>query len=292
MAVTHDGFTHEEVTVKAWIGDGCTGRLVGAQDAVVSIMDHGFTVGDGVFETLKVTPAGAFAMRRHLDRLVRSASATAAVLPDVDHVRDACERVIEANRAEIGELARLRITWTSGAAPLGSDRVDADPTLVIAMMAQQPWPATTSAISIPGVRNPQGLLAGVKTTSYGENVVALVRAHAAGASEAILGTTDGRLSEGTGSNVVIVRDGVAMTPTLASACLAGITRELALQWCDIVEVDVPFDDLAEADEVLILSSTRDIHPVTSLDGRSRSAGPVGAQLREEFASRASRDLDP
>lgn len=278
--------------MKAWIGDGCTGRLVGEPDAVVSIMDHGFTVGDGVFETLKVTSDGAFAMRRHLDRLVRSATATGAALPDTDHVREACERVIAANRDEVGELARLRITWTSGAAPLGSDRVDAEPTLVIAMMAQRPWPATTSAIAIPGVRNPRGLLAGVKTTSYGENVVALVRAHAAGASEAILGTTDGRLSEGTGSNVVIVRDGVAMTPTLASACLAGITRELALEWCDIVEVDVPFADLAEADEVLLLSSTRDVHPVTGLDGRPMQAGRIGAGLRAEFIARAGEGIDP
>lgn len=278
--------------MKAWIGDGCTGRLVGPDLARVSIMDHGFTVGDGVFETLKVTPEGAFAMRRHLARLVSSAAATGAALPDVDHVREACDAVITANREELGPLARLRITWTSGAAPLGSDRVDADPTLVIAVMAQQPWPETTSAITIPFVRNPRSLVAGVKTTSYGENVVALMRAHAAGASEAILGTVDGLLSEGTGSNIVIVREGQATTPTLASGCLAGITRALALEWLDIVEHDVPLDSLLDADEVLLLSSTRDVHPVTRLDGRVLSAGPVGAALREEFAARASAQIDP
>ena len=278
--------------MKAWIGDGCSGSLVGAEAAVVSVMDHGFTVGDGVFETLKVTPDGAFAMRRHLARLVASAQAMGAALPDVDHVREACEAVLDANRDELGPLARLRITWTSGAAPLGSDRVDADPTLVIATMAQRPWSDSTTAITIPFVRNPRSLVAGVKTTSYGENVVALMRAHAAGASEAILGTVDGWLSEGTGSNVVVVRDGVAVTPTLASGCLAGITRALALAWLDIIEEDLPLEALADADEVLLLSSTRDVHPVTRLDGRAIAAGPVGAAMRREFAARAARDLDP
>lgn len=278
--------------MKAWIGDGCTGSLVGPEGAVVSIMDHGFTVGDGVFETMKVTKEGAFAMTRHLDRLVASSKAMGAALPDVVHVREACEAVIAANRSELGELARLRITWTSGSAPLGSDRVDADPTLVIATMAQKPWPATTSAISIPHIRNPRSLIAGVKTTSYGENVVALMKAHQAGASEAIIGTTDDRLCEGTGSNVVIVRDGIAMTPSLDSGCLAGITRALAVEWLDIVEQDIAFNDLAKADEVLILSSTRDIHPVTMLDGRDVAAGPVGRELSEAFRARAAQVIDP
>lgn len=278
--------------MKAWIGDGCSGRLVDEPEAVVSIMDHGFTVGDGVFETLKVTSEGAFAMNLHLARLVASAQAMDAAIPDTAHVREACEVLIASNRESFGALARLRITWTSGAAPLGSDRADADPTLVIAMMHQEPWPPVTSAISLASIRNPNSLIAGVKTTSYGENVVALVRARAAGASEAILGTTDDRLCEGTGSNVVIVRDGVALTPTLASGCLAGITRALAIAWCGVIEQDVPFEDLAAADEVLLLSSTRDIHPVIRLNGVELKAGPVGAKLREQFAQSAAQDINP
>lgn len=278
--------------MKAWIGDGCRGRLVGPDDAVVSVMDHGFTVGDGVFETLKVTPAGAFAMTRHLARLECSARRVQAAVPDLGHVREAAEQVIAANRDAIGPLGRLRITWTSGAAPLGSDRVDADPTLVIAMTGQQPWPDTTSAIVIPDVRNPRSLIAGAKSTSYAENVVALVRAHEAGASEAILGTVDGRLCEGTGTNVVLVIDGEAVTPTLATGCLPGITRALAIEWLGVVERDVPLEAVREAQEVLLLSSTRDVHPVTALDGVPRPAGPIGMSMRAEFARRAALHIDP
>lgn len=279
--------------MKAWIGDGCTGNLVGADSAVVSVMDHGFTVGDGVFETLKVTHAGPFAMRRHLDRLVSSARRVGAALPDIEHVRDACDRLIAANRDEIGAMARLRITWTSGAAPLGSDRVDADPTLVIAMMRQTPWPDATSAIVIPDVRNPRSLLVGAKSTSYGENVVALVRAHAVGASEALLGTTDGQLCEGTGSNVFVVIDGDVVTPALSSGCLGGITRALVLEWFGAREAELPLSVLGDADEVFITSSTRDVHPVIRIDDRRWSdAGPRCALLREEFIARARQEIDP
>lgn len=278
--------------MRAWVGDGCEGRLVAADEAVVSVMDHGFTVGDGVFETVKVAEGRPFAMSRHLARLVASAKAMGAAEPDIEHVRHAAHEVVAGNASELGALGRLRITWTTGAAPLGSDRVDANPTLVIATMRQQPWPPTTTAIAIPGVRNPGSLIAGVKTTSYGENVVALMRAHAEGASEAILGTVDGRLSEGTGSNVVVVIDGEPLTPTLASGCLAGITRALAIEWLGVREADVPFDALMSADEVLLLSSTRDVHPVVRIDGCHLEAGPVGEELRRRFVERAADDLDP
>ena len=278
--------------MKAWIGDGCTGSLVEPDRAVVSIMDHGFTVGDGVFETLKVVTGVPFAMRRHLERLVRSAAAMGAALPDIDHVRDAAMQVVVANAIECGDLARLRITWTSGAAPLGSDRADAPPTLVIAMMRQSPWSPTTTAITIPLVRNPHSLIAGAKSTSYGENVVALMRAHAAGASEAILGTVDGRLCEGTGTNVVLVVDGEPLTPTLDSGCLAGITRELAIEWLGVREADLPLEAVHDAEEVLLLSSTRDVHPVVRIDDRILDPGPVGLRMRAEFTVLARDDPDP
>lgn len=278
--------------MRAWIGDGDQGRLVEPRDAVVSIMDHGFTVGDGVFETLKVVHGQPFAMSRHLERLQASAQAMGAALPELDHVREAARQVVAANLDDVGPLGRLRITWTSGAAPLGSDRFDANPTLVIAIMRQQPWPETTTAISIPGVRNPSSLTAGVKTTSYAENVVALMRAHAAGASEAILGTVDGRVSEGTGTNVVLVIDGEPLTPTLRSGCLAGITRALAIEWFSIREVDLPFSALSDAEEVLLLSSTRDVHPVVRMDDRILAPGPIGVRMRAEFAELSKDDSDP
>ena len=279
--------------MKAWLGDGCTGRLVSSDDAVVSVMDHGFTVGDGVFETIKVTAAGPFAMTRHLERLRESAAIVGLAAPDLDHIRDAALELVAAYHSDLGAMARLRITWTSGAAPLGSDRVDADPTLVIATMRQQPWPLTTTAITIPGVRNPRSLLAGAKSTSYGENVVALTRAHAAGASEAILGTTDGRLCEGTGTNVFVVVDGKVLTSAVSTGCLNGITRQLVMEWFGAEEAELPLDIVSTADESFLTSSTRDVHPLTTVDDRHWvSIGNVVADLVKEFHFRASSDIDP
>lgn len=279
--------------MKAWIGDGCIGRLVDADEARISIMDHGFTVGDGVFETLKVTQAGPFALTRHLNRLSASAGIVGLAAPDPGHVREAALQVVAANADEIGPLARLRITWTSGAAPLGSDRVEADPTLVIATMRQSPWPATTSAITIPWVRNPRSLIAGAKSTSYAENVVALVRAHEAGASEAVLGTTDGLLCEGTGTNVFVLLDGRLITPTLDTGCLDGITRGLVIEWLGATQEDLPLEGLADVEAAFLTSSTRDVHPLERIDGRRWPAPhPLVAQLAAEFLAQESADVDP
>jgi len=279
--------------MKTWIGDGSSGALLEPASATVSVRDHGFTVGDGVFETVKVTSEGPFALSRHLNRLVESARRVGQVLPDTEHVRDVCTRVVAVNSAETGALARLRITWTSGDAPLGSDRTGGDPTLVVAMMNQPPWPETTTAISIPWARNPRSIIAGAKSTSYAENVVALMRAHDAGASEAILGTTDGRLCEGTGTNVFVVLDGEITTPTLDTGCLAGITRQLVLEWFGVVECDLPLEALQEVDEVFLTSSTRDVHPVIRVDDRQwPQAGVRSVSVREEFLARAQLNSDP
>ena len=105
------------VSMRFWVSE--QGGLVDAADARVSVLDHGFTVADGVFETLKVTDGVAFALTRHLDRLSRSASLMGLPSPDPTIVRSAVEQTIEANAAHLTGLARLRITYTAGVAPLG-----------------------------------------------------------------------------------------------------------------------------------------------------------------------------
>ena len=136
-------------------------------------------------------------------------------------------------------------------------------------------------------------MAGLKTTSYAENVVMLAHAKARGASEALMANTAGRLCEGTGSNVFLGVNGRLVTPPLSSGCLAGITRALVLEWVGAEEVDLPTSALAEADEVFLTSSTRDVMPVHAVDGRALpSPGPLTARAAEVFAARAAADTDP
>jgi branched-chain amino acid aminotransferase len=267
--------------------------LVDADDARVSVLDHGFTVADGVFETLKVSEGSAFALTRHLDRLERSARGMGLPAPDRDRVALAVRETIEANASLLGDVARLRITYTAGEAPLGSDRGAAGPTLVVAISTMTPWPDSAAVITVPWPRNERSPLAGIKSTSYADNVIALARAHDQGAGEALMPDTRGRLCEGTGSNVFVVIGGRLITPTLGTGCLPGVTRDLVLAWTDAIEEDHPIGILGEADEVFITSSTRDVQPVHRVDAWSLAApGPVTAQVMAEFAQRSGADTDP
>ncbi|GHJ38841.1 aminotransferase class IV [Streptomyces sp. TS71-3] len=273
--------------MKIWLD----GALQDIASARVSVFDHGLTVGDGIFETVKSVEGRPFALNRHLDRLGRSARGLGLPEPDRDEVRRACTAVLDANPMPLG---RLRITYTGGLSPLGSDRGDQGPTLVVAVGETTRRPDSTATITVPWTRNERGALAGLKTTSYAENVVALARAHEQGASEALFANTADRLCEGTGTNVFVVLDGEVHTPPLASGCLAGITRALVVDWAGVRETDLPFEVLKEADEVFVTSSLRDIQAVHRVDDRELpgAPGPVTAKAMRLFEERAGADLEP
>jgi branched-chain amino acid aminotransferase len=123
--------------------------------------------------------------------------------------------------------------------------------------------------------------------------VALQYAHDRGASEAVFANTRGELCEGTGTNVFVVAKDRVLTPPLASGCLAGITRELILDWCDVEERVLPMEILETADEVFITSSTRNVHPVTRCDEREWvHGGEVSTALADTFAVQEKRGIDP
>lgn len=257
------------------------GELVDADAARVSPFDHALLTGDGVFETMRVYGGTPFAITRHLDRLERSAGGLGLRVPDVD-LRAAMDAVIAANGHDEG---RLRLTVTGGVAPLGSDRGDASPSVIIATSPMSPWPDTTDVVVVPWPRNERSAIAGLKTTSYAENVVALAYARERGAGEALFLNTVGNLCEGTGTNVFLVLDGELVTPNLASGCLAGVTRQLVIELTGAREFEVAGDALDAAEEVFLTSSTREVQPV-------RQAGPVGRDAAAAIRALIERDLDP
>ena len=269
----------------------CNGRLVDEAEPVATVFDHGLTVGDGVFETLKVVGGVPFALGRHLNRLQRSATGLGLSAPDENLIRTGVTEVLAANRDEVGDLGRLRITCTSGPGPLGSDRGSGTGLVAVAVSTASPWPASTAVAVSPWPRNERSPLVGLKTTSYAENAVALDWAKQRGYSEAVLANLAGDLCEGTGSNVFVVVDGQVYTPPLASGCLAGITRELVLEWTDAQEMQMPLDVLSSADEVFLVSSTRDVQPVHLVDARELTPGATTRRIAEIFAER-SANLDP
>lgn len=267
------------------------GEILPESAARISPRDHGLLVGDGVFETVRVTAGQAFALSRHLRRLQRSASALGLGLPHTAGLRGAALDVLAATGVTEG---RLRITATSGPGDFSSARPPGPSTVIVAAEGVPPPPPHTAVITVPWPRNERGAAAGVKTISYAENVAALHRAHAAGATEAIFANTRGELCEGTGTNVFLVHDGRLVTPPLSSGCLAGVTRELALEITGATEEALPLGALSAAGEAFLTSTTRNVQPISSVDGRHLPSCPGSATARAQqaFVTLMAETLDP
>jgi branched-chain amino acid aminotransferase len=208
--------------------------------------------------------------------------------------------VVAANSVDEG---RVRVTITGGPSPLGSERGTAGPTVIVAATPTTPWPPTADVAVVPWPRNERGALAGLKTVSYGENVVALAYAHERGAAEALFGNLAGNLCEGTGSNLFLafgddapagLPPGRLVTPPLSSGCLAGVTRALVLETTDAVEEHIPLDALLTAHEAFLTSTTRELQAIRAIDGHHLPAapGPLTTAATAAFTALTARDLDP
>ena len=268
------------------------GEIVPDNEAKVSVFDHGLVVGDGVFETVKVAGGEPFALSRHLARLGRSAAGLGLPEPDLDQIRAGVLAVVAAS--DPVPLARMRITVTGGIGPLGSERGGLPVTAIVAI-AEQNLPApSVDVVVVPWPRNEFGALAGLKTTSYGENVRALAYAAEHGGSEAIFANMAENLCEGTGTNIFVVSGGRLLTPPLAAGCLAGVTRALVLEWVGAAEEDMPAADLANADEAFLTGTTRDVQPIAHVNGLklTDAPGPITRKAAAVFAMRAAESPDP
>lgn len=279
-----------ESMIRVWVN----GERVDDRPSIAAL-DHGVTVGDGVFETCKVDRGRVFALDRHNRRLDRSLAGLGLPPADHDLLAKGIDAVLEDNPIDFG---RLRYSVTGGPGPLGSDRDDVALTHIVST-APQPRPAASGKIVVvPWTRNERSAVAGLKTTSYAENVVALAYAKERGGIEAIFANTRGELCEGTGSNVFVVQHGTVLTPPLDSGALAGITRALVIEWCreeglTVEEQTLPVSVLQEADEVFLTSSTKDVMPVDAVDDRTFEApGPVTRRAAEIFRRLSAERPNP
>jgi branched-chain amino acid aminotransferase len=281
----------------AWVD----GRIVDANEPVLTAFDRGFQLGDGVFETLRARGAHPTELDEHVARLRRSAARLEIPLPD--DVAPALARAIDELLATEGlggpdGDASVRITVSRG--PFygrGLLPPDEHPEATIVVQAW-PVPPTPAAHLERGLhliasavrRDPESPLNGLKTTSRADFVHARIEARAAGADDALFLTIDGYLSEATSANLFLVRDGALVTPSLACAILAGTTRDWILRWAASVglrpeEGLLTVRELVEADEAFLSSSVAGILPVTRFAGEDVGDGRPGEWTRRARADR-------
>jgi branched-chain amino acid aminotransferase len=263
------------------------GSIRPADEAVVPVYDHGFLYGEGVYETLRTYNKVPFLYDRHVARL--RASATRIHL-DVPFTDEQLAGWVDRTVASAGEMneAYIRILFTRGVGELNYDpRSTPDPTTVIIVKPLEEPPARVfeNGINIclvdilrnhPGSVNPL-----IKANNLLNNALAMQEANRRGGAEGLMCNYRGELSECSQANFFMERGGVVLTPPSAAGLLEGITRAFIFEvgkdaGIEVREAVLHPRDLETADEAFITSTTRELSPVTSVDGRPVGAGQVGA----------------
>jgi branched-chain amino acid aminotransferase len=280
------------------------GRIAGQAHAVVPVFDHGFLYGEGIYETLRTYNGQPFLFERHMDRLRKSAEMIALRIPlDDGDIADRFRETMDA--AGIGDgphhEAYIRILVTRGVGDLTYDPAACPtPTVVVIVKPFVPPPAKVfeegvRVALVPIVRNHPGSVSPlIKSNNLLNNALAMQEAFRRGAFEGIMRNYRGELSECTQSNLFIVKDGVAKTPTIESGLLPGITRaflfevgrEIGVEVKDAVLHD---EDLFGADEVFLTSTTREVLPIVQVDDTkigSGKPGPIAKALLDGFRKKA------
>jgi branched-chain amino acid aminotransferase len=280
------------------------GRLFDQAHAVVSVFDHGFLYGEGVYETLRTYDGRPFLFDRHARRLQNSARLLDLPVPLANDVLEA--RCLETMGAAglsggAGREAYIRIMITRGVGELSYDpgACDAPTVVVIVKALVEPEPEVyargvrVALVSVvrnhPGTVNPL-----IKSNNLINNALAMQEAAKAGAFEGVMRNYRGELAECTQSNLFIVRTGIVTTPALDAGLLPGITREFLFEVAAEIGVMaregvLHDDDLTGADEAFLTSTTREIVPIVQVDGATigpGTPGPVTRRLLDAFRARA------
>lgn len=254
------------------------GRLLPAGEARIDPADRGFTLGDGLFETIRVAGGAARHLDRHLARLADGAALLGLPLPHDATALVAAAVALLAAQDQGDGLAEgvLRITLTRGAGARGVlPPADAVPTLLMTL-APAPPPAgpVEAVVARTTRRNEHSPLSRVKSLNYLDSILARREAATRGAGEALLLNGAGRLAESSVANLFIVRDGRLLTPPVAEGALPGIRRALILERGDAGEAPLSIADLLGAGEAFLTNSLG-LRPLLRVDGQPIGAGTVG-----------------
>jgi branched-chain amino acid aminotransferase len=281
------------------------GTLYGRDDARVSVFDHGFLYGDGVFEGIRAYEGNVFRLKEHIDRLYRSAHTIALDIPLTP--AQMTQAVLETIAANEQKDAYIRLVVSRGPGDLGIDPDNCGrPTIVIIVAEIKLYPKelydTGASIVTSSVRRIpiQCLDPRIKSLNYLNNIMAKIDAKRAGALEAVMLNQQGRVAECTADNLFFVDGGGLKTPGLMNGALPGITRATVLEigvalGMPTEEGNYGLHDLYNADEVFLTGTGAEIMPVISVDGRkvgTGKPGPTTKRLLDEFRKLRTKDGIP
>ncbi len=280
------------------------GAYLPKEEAKVSVFDHGLLYGDGVFEGIRAYNGRVFRLDEHLDRLYDSAKTIDLEVPIAKaEMSDAIREVLRRNDLRD---AYIRPIVTRGVGDLGLDpRKCPKPTVIIiavewGAMYGDLYEKGLTGVTVSIRRNPaEALPPNVKSLNYLNNILAKIEANCKGGDEAIFFDTNGYLSEGSGDNIFVVKNGEIITPPTLNN-LRGVTRIVALECAadlgiTVVERNMGYFDLYTADEVFVTGTAAEVGPIVTIDGRtigSGRPGPVTRQLMSAFKAVTSQSGTP
>ncbi|NTV27510.1 MAG: branched-chain-amino-acid transaminase [Methanothrix sp.] len=269
------------------------GKFVPAEEAAVSVFDHGFLYGDGVFEGIRAYGGRVFRLNDHVERLYESAQAIMLCVPMTKE--EMMEAILETLRKNNLRDAYIRPIVTRGFGDLGLDpnKCSLATVIIIAIewgaMYGSLYEVGLTAVSVAVRRNAlDALPPNIKSLNYLNNILAKIEANVKGGNEAIILDAQGKLSEGSGDNIFIVKDGKIYTPYTLNN-LKGITRDAVIELArasgyEVLERDLGLFDLYTGDEVFVTGTAAEVAPVTKADGRIIGEGVPGPVTKELMAA--------
>ncbi|TCS83550.1 branched-chain-amino-acid transaminase [Tepidibacillus fermentans] len=271
------------------------GKYVKKEDAKVSVFDHGFLYGDGIFEGIRVYNGNVFRLDEHIKRLYDSAK---SIMLEIGMTpEEMTEAVVATVRKNNYRDAYIRLVVSRGVGDLGLDPYKCEkPEVIIivqplALFPKEHYEKGIRIVTVPTRRNtPDALNPQIKSLNYLNNVLVKIEANRAGASEALMLNANGYVAEGSGDNIFIVKNGVLYTPPTYLGALEGITRKAIMDIAkklgyQVIEQPFTRHDVYVADEVLLTGTAAEVIAVIDVDGRQIGEGvpgPITKHLLTEF----------